>query len=83
MKLLWGLLQGILWGLLWELLWGLAGGELSSMVISITLGITLGATFFKKKFLEDMSPFCGATDTPVWTSGDVSSGFQRVGSALF
>ena len=66
MKLLWGLLQEILWGLLWELLWGLAGGELSSMVISITSGITLGTTFLKKKKnLEDMSPFCGATDTPV------------------
>ena len=23
-----------------------------------------------------MSPFCGATDTLFWTSGDVSSGFQ-------
>ena len=34
-------------------------------------------TFFKKK-LEDISPFCGATDTPVfWTPGDVSSGFQN------
>ena len=28
------------------------------------------------KFLEDVSPFCGATDTLFWTSGDVSSGFQ-------
>ena len=28
------------------------------------------------KFLEDMSPFCGATDTPVLDSGDVSSGLQ-------
>ena len=26
--------------------------------------------------LEDMSPFCGATETLFWTSGDVSSGFQ-------
>ena len=32
--------------------------------------------FFYKKILEDISPFCGATDTPVWTSSDVSSGLQ-------
>ena len=32
-------------------------------------------TFFKK-ILENVSPFCGATDTQFWTSGDVSSGFQ-------
>ena len=31
----------------------------------------LRENFFKKKSLEDISPFCGATDTP-----DVSSGFQ-------
>ena len=31
-----------------------------------------------------MSPFCGATDTLFWTSGDVSSGFKaRVGSLIW
>ena len=29
-----------------------------------------------KKEMDDISPFCGAADTPVWASGDVSSGFQ-------
>ena len=28
-------------------------------------------TFFKQ-FLEDISPSCGTTDTPVWISGDIS-----------
>ena len=28
------------------------------------------------EFFEYVSPVCGVTDTPVWTSGDVSSGFQ-------
>ena len=32
--------------------------------------------FFFKKKMEDVSPFCGVTDTPDWTSGDVSSGLQ-------
>ena len=32
--------------------------------------------FFLNKKLEDISPFCGATDTPFWTSGDISSEFQ-------
>ena len=27
-------------------------------------------------FVEDISPFCGTTDTPVWTSGEVPYGFQ-------
>ena len=33
--------------------------------------------FLKKKYLENISPFCGVTDTPLfWTSRGVSSGFQ-------
>ena len=32
--------------------------------------------FFFSNFLEDISPFCGATDTPVSDSGDVCPRFQ-------
>ena len=32
-----------------------------------------------KKSLEDMSRFCGTTNTPVLTSGDVCPGFQSQG----
>ena len=49
--------------------------------------------FFLKTFLEDISPFCWATDTQVlfdgplipllWTSGHISSGFQSQWAALF
>ena len=41
--------------------------------------------FLKKKNLEDMSPFCGATDTPVFGLLVMSPlGLKaRVGSALF
>ena len=28
------------------------------------------------KILEDINPFCKATDTPCWTCADSSSGFQ-------
>ena len=38
--------------------------------------VLFGTFFFNFKILEDMRPFCGATDTVFWTSGDVSSGFQ-------
>ena len=31
------------------------------------------------KFLEDISPFCRADDTLLWTSGDVCPGFQSQG----
>ena len=40
------------------------------------LHVTYFFSLFSKKILEDMSPFCGATDNQFWTSGDVSSGFQ-------
>ena len=41
--------------------------------------------FFFLKFLLDTCPFVGPLIPLFWTSGDVSSGFQkvRVGSALF
>ena len=39
--------------------------------------------FFLKKFLEDISPFRGATDTLFWTSGDISPGFQSQGGYPF
>ena len=29
-----------------------------------------------------MHPFCGATDTPFWTSGEVCPGFQSQGGSL-
>ena len=32
-------------------------------------------TFFKEKF-KNVSHFCEAANTPVWTSGDVFPGFQ-------
>ena len=31
---------------------------------------------FFKFFFEDLSPFGGTTDIPVWDFGDISSGFQ-------
>ena len=39
-------------------------------------------TFSFKYFLDDTSPFCGATDTPVCTFGDVRPGFQRFTSGV-
>ena len=41
----------------------------------------LFSSFFLK-ILEDMSPFCGATDTPVLDFGDVCPGFQSQGGFL-
>ena len=35
---------------------------------------------FRKKLT--ISPFCGATDTPVWTSGDICSWFQSQGGSI-
>ena len=37
---------------------------------------------FLKKNLEDLSPFCGAIDTPVLDYGDVCPGFQSQGRSL-
>ena len=39
--------------------------------------------FFFLKFLEDISPFRGATDTPVLASGDACPRFQSQGGSLF
>ena len=35
-----------------------------------------------KNFLENISPFCGAADTPDWTSGGVCPGFQIKSGSL-
>ena len=44
----------------------------------VTTYTLLNAFFFQCFFLilEDISPFCGNTDTLIWISGDVSPGFQ-------
>ena len=33
--------------------------------------------FFQNKCLDDTNPFCGGTDTLLWVSSDVCSGFQN------
>ena len=38
--------------------------------------------FFKKKQLEGISPFCGATEPLFWTSSDVCPGFQSHGGSF-
>ena len=48
----------------------------------MTLLRCIKLTSFFNIYLEDISSFCGATDTPVWTSGDICPGFQRQGGFL-
>ena len=44
-----------------------------------TLFRTLILLFLWKKFLEDINPFSGATDSPFWASGNICPGLQSQG----
>ena len=55
---------------------------LDVLLFFVTCNVVYCTCFFENN-LEDISPFCGATDTPFWTSSDVSSGFQSQSESSF
>ena len=45
-------------------------------LLNVIQSLNTSKMIILKKLEGISSPFCGATDIPFWTSGDVSSGFQ-------